>query len=79
MFLLAPLFPKPNPASRIRNPALKLLQPLSSYGQQHNSHYSKHVDGQDNLWSHPIAAGDDTSGDVQITDFEDRIDREVLQ
>jgi Tol biopolymer transport system component len=37
-------------------------------------HYSKHVDGQDNVWSHPFSAGDDTSGDVQITDFDDRID-----
>jgi Tol biopolymer transport system component len=37
-------------------------------------HYSKHVDGQDNVWSHPISAGDDTSGDVQLTDFDDRID-----
>jgi Tol biopolymer transport system component len=37
-------------------------------------HYSKHVDGQDNVWSHPISAGDDTSGDVQVTNFDDRID-----
>jgi Tol biopolymer transport system component len=37
-------------------------------------HYSKHVDGQDNVWSHSISAGDDTSGDVKITDFDDRID-----
>jgi Tol biopolymer transport system component len=37
-------------------------------------HYSKHVDGQDNIYSHPISAGDDTSGDVKITDFDDRID-----
>jgi Tol biopolymer transport system component len=37
-------------------------------------HYSKHVDGQDNVWSHPISAGDDTSGDVKITNFDDRID-----
>ncbi len=37
-------------------------------------HYSKHTDGQDNVWSHPISAGDDTSGDVKITDFDDRID-----
>jgi Tol biopolymer transport system component len=37
-------------------------------------HYSKHVDGQDNVWSHPISAGDDTNGDVKITDFDDRID-----
>jgi Tol biopolymer transport system component len=37
-------------------------------------HYSKHTDGQDNVWSHPISAGDDTSGDVRITDFDDRVD-----
>jgi Tol biopolymer transport system component len=37
-------------------------------------HYSKHVDGQDNVWSHAISAGDDTSGDVMLTDFDDRID-----
>jgi Tol biopolymer transport system component len=37
-------------------------------------HYSKHVDGQDNVWSHPISAGDDTSGDVQLTNFDDRVD-----
>jgi Tol biopolymer transport system component len=37
-------------------------------------HYSKHVDGQDNVWSHPITAGDDTSGDTKITDFDDRLD-----
>ena len=37
-------------------------------------HFSKHVDGQDNVWSNPISAGDDTSGDVQPTDFDDHID-----
>jgi Tol biopolymer transport system component len=37
-------------------------------------HYSKHIDGQDNVWSHPIDAGDDTSGDTKITDFDDRLD-----
>lgn len=37
-------------------------------------HYSKHVDGQDNVWSHPISAGNDTSGDTRVTSFEDGVD-----
>ena len=36
-------------------------------------HYSNNVDGQDNVWSHAISAGDDTSGDVRLTDFDDRL------
>jgi hypothetical protein len=44
MLLLVSLFPEPDPVGRIGHPALKLLQPLSSYGQDHHSHYSKDLD-----------------------------------
>ena len=44
MLLLGLLFPEPDPPGRICYPSLKLLKPFSSYGQDHDSHYSKDVD-----------------------------------